>query len=342
MTILAIVPKPSPSLSGLSARGDTAGTGVLLSWVIPNNPDYFQSQVWVSTSNNRASATLAATIDGNSYFYILPTSQTRYFWVRSVNIYGYSTGAFEPVSSTGGVSATVSAITTIDIAQSSITKTTIVQDYIPKSLPTTTQILADITYTANGGVITVQFEHAGDCGLGGQIPIFEGSYTLIHQLFIWEITPYLTGGTVTFTNGSTTVTGSGTTFTNITTTGKVIGTSMYKVGIVDTVTSDTSLQLLIPWSYPTVTTSSYFAVDVQNTLLSSVERNMEYVYVNNGLSLQAISSNYYPYNRSLVFQSTSGKLYAANVYWIGASTGVMPPLEYFDKMTQLTIKEIMR
>ena len=116
--------KTAPLISNLVAQGDTAGTGVLLHWINPVDLELASIEVWVATTNDRATASLVKTVVGNSYFYLGTAGTTYYFWIRSVNVFGSSTGAWVPTSSTGGVAGTVGLVTTTDIALNAVTATT--------------------------------------------------------------------------------------------------------------------------------------------------------------------------------------------------------------------------
>ena len=113
--------KTAPLISNLVAQGDTAGTGILLHWTNPVDLELASIEIWVATTNDRASASLVRTVVGNSYFYIGTAGTTYYFWVRSVNTFGSSTGAWVPSGATSGVSATVGLIVTSQITPNAVT-----------------------------------------------------------------------------------------------------------------------------------------------------------------------------------------------------------------------------
>lgn len=98
----------TPPPTNLAAAAD--GTGVRLTWTAPP-PDRFDFvEVWESINNDRANATLLGRIYGSTLFRGSDASITRYYWVRARDD---RTGpsAWEPVSATGGVSATFGGAT---------------------------------------------------------------------------------------------------------------------------------------------------------------------------------------------------------------------------------------
>lgn len=113
MTTITGSATPAPAMTELLANGNMAGTGILLTWTIPtNDTTFWGSEIWVSLVNNRATANKAETkpIIGNTYTFLGEVNYTYYFWLRSVNTYGVSNGAWFPVSATTGVSAVVSPV----------------------------------------------------------------------------------------------------------------------------------------------------------------------------------------------------------------------------------------
>lgn len=119
MTAITATASPAPSLTALTANGGLAGTGIHLSWTIPQESTYWGAEIWVSTTNNRANAVSveAQPILGSSYVYALGTPKTvYYFWIRSANIYKIKNGAWLPVSATGGLTVTHGAVEVLHLA----------------------------------------------------------------------------------------------------------------------------------------------------------------------------------------------------------------------------------
>jgi len=104
MTTINLTNIAPPTLSNLIA--DPLPEGIKLRWDAPDDKTLWQTEVWVSTTNDRSSATLAFSTFDNTYLYTTDGGNTRYFWIKAKNDFLFSNGAWEPTSSTGGVSAT--------------------------------------------------------------------------------------------------------------------------------------------------------------------------------------------------------------------------------------------
>lgn len=86
---------------------------LFLSWTNPADKDLDYVEVWESTTNNRASATLIGRASGSTLTRQgLPGGATRYYWLRAIDT-SANAGPYLPVSSTGGTAAT-----TLNIASS--------------------------------------------------------------------------------------------------------------------------------------------------------------------------------------------------------------------------------
>lgn len=259
MTAITASAKLAPTLSGLVTNGSTAGTGILCTWDALNDAELASTQVWVATSNNRALATLAATVTGNSYFHIGTSGITYYFWIRAVNVYNKANGAYFPVSSTAGVPGVISKIATFDLDDNAISNHVILQSSTPLAFPsiTTTHTLFDVLYAAEGGVVTIKAESAG-AGFGLQsaptTATVAGTVAGYHLLYISEVTSFPRVGTTTFTNNSNQVVGVGTNFV-ASMVGHPIGFSEGRSATVLSVQDSTHLTLEYPWPNATVTDS---------------------------------------------------------------------------------------
>jgi hypothetical protein len=88
---------------------------VFLNWTSVNDPSIFQTEIWRSSTNNRAAAVKIATVYGTAYTDLVDVySTTKYYWARNKNPNGgYS--AWYPVSDTAGVAATTALVNTSDI-----------------------------------------------------------------------------------------------------------------------------------------------------------------------------------------------------------------------------------
>jgi predicted phage tail protein len=88
---------------------------IILDWVNPVTSNIQFIEIWRSDSNNRAAASLIATVYADNYWDLIGTvGTTKYYWIRAKNINGaYS--AWLPSSATGGVTATTAQIVSSDI-----------------------------------------------------------------------------------------------------------------------------------------------------------------------------------------------------------------------------------
>lgn len=89
MTTVALT-KPVPSTpTGLTYVGGV--NSAVISWTASTtSTDKFQ--IWSSTSNDSATASLVTTIDTNSYTAALTPGQTKYYWVKTINSVGQVSG----------------------------------------------------------------------------------------------------------------------------------------------------------------------------------------------------------------------------------------------------------
>lgn len=115
-------------------------------------------QVWASATNNRNAATQVGSSATGVFLHSgLATSQTRYYWIRPVDVSG-QIGSYYPVSSTGGVVGTTQSevppagsVGTIQIAAGAVTATQVADGAIttPKltaNCVTSATVAADAIY----------------------------------------------------------------------------------------------------------------------------------------------------------------------------------------------------
>lgn len=75
--------------------------GVILSWGnIDISTDSYVVEIWTSTTNNRTTASLVASVHNTNYFLAIPSNQIKYCWVRASTADG-ATGDWTPSSQTG-------------------------------------------------------------------------------------------------------------------------------------------------------------------------------------------------------------------------------------------------
>jgi hypothetical protein len=110
---ITIVGVPAVGITSLTATA--AFRNVFLNWTTVNDPSIFQTEIWRSSTNNRAAAVKIATVYGTAYTDLVDVySTTKYYWARNKNPNGgYS--AWYPVSDTAGVAATTALVNTSDI-----------------------------------------------------------------------------------------------------------------------------------------------------------------------------------------------------------------------------------
>lgn len=125
MTIITVTPKVAPPVTGLTAEGNLAGTGIMLDWFATNSDEMFATEIWWASSNDRSTASLLSVETGTSKLVPGVPGNTYYFWIRSINIYNYSSGDWFPTSSTGGVGVTVGLIDRTHVTVNEITEITI-------------------------------------------------------------------------------------------------------------------------------------------------------------------------------------------------------------------------
>lgn len=124
MTNISLIPKEAPELTNLQTAGNSAGTGISVSWEVPADSEYWLTEVWASQTNDRSTATLAAKVVGTTFIFLSEATVEHFFWIRSVNIYGSATGKWFPLSSAAGVSGIADAIVTEDIAPNAVSDVT--------------------------------------------------------------------------------------------------------------------------------------------------------------------------------------------------------------------------
>lgn len=277
MTNIIFNHPPTAELSGLQTAS-SSGKFIVLQWIIPPDIDYFATEIWVSTTNNRASATLYAKETSNSFRYPATVGDTRYFWIRPIDVYGYSVNnPFFPVSATAGVVGTLTGVGTENIEPGAATKITrialgsgLINTATSVNTPISTSYIAPFVFvpefpTSNMEVVAELFTEATPTSSE-----FTGAGTMTVSMLIdiSELAPAAPSvGSITLTNGSTTVTGSGTALKAIfdavnTGFGVTIRFKGTRSVFITAAASATSMTISAPWSFPTITypASDYFWV----------------------------------------------------------------------------------
>ena len=113
MTSINITNTTPLTLTSLIITGSIGGNQ--LDWDTPVQPTFWETEVWVSDDNDRSNATLLTTTIGTSYYHQVTSGLTRYYWIRTKDSFGNTNGVWEPLSSTGGVTATPEKILPVDL-----------------------------------------------------------------------------------------------------------------------------------------------------------------------------------------------------------------------------------
>jgi hypothetical protein len=140
-----------------------AATGALrtiqLAWTNPTDNDIAYTEIWESTTNNRANANLYTQSRTTSFARSgLAPAVTRYYWVRAVDTSG-NIGAFHPTSATAGVAGTTEKTGTSDLDTFAVTTANIAAGAITNigtaSITNSSSAGVDVTLTMAGGDILV-------------------------------------------------------------------------------------------------------------------------------------------------------------------------------------------
>ncbi len=120
MTAISVL---SPSVTIVNLTGVSAAKSILLDWDDIINAEYQSVVVYRNATNDRSTAVAIGTATKASQYVDnnITTGTTYYYWVRSKNIFGYETGAWNPVGATAGLVVTAA---TVDIADVSFSAST--------------------------------------------------------------------------------------------------------------------------------------------------------------------------------------------------------------------------
>lgn len=332
---LVINPVVAPTLTNLSAVATLKG--VLITWDALKNTTLFAAELWVSETNDRASATLLHTCTANYYLHTgLPSGVTRYYWIRAKNIYERTDGVWTPVSSTAGVSATTLLAQTGDInpnavaavywTQSAAAETqsayaTWTQIFRYAFLGTDNYFIADMQFLSNIVLTTV-----GTTGSAGAD----------HLLELLEHTVYSTG-TISVTNGSAVVTGTGTAWLASLAVGNTLLAPDGNRYAILTVDSDTSLTLGVAYLGATLSGQGYYAITA-TTSLFTLSQNVANYEIKGTYCVSSKS----PFRHRLPFPTVSGKLYDCNLHWRLSKTDASWSLSQTAVLKTLILEEIKR
>ena len=134
-----------------SATATAGFKQIWLDWTNPTDKDLSVIEIWRADTNDRTGASKIAEVKTDFYSDVLGNGITKYYWTRAKDLSG-NTSAWEPVSSTSGISATTFTIATADIGAAQITNTTIANATIDLAAKVSGQLpnanLAQITDAA--------------------------------------------------------------------------------------------------------------------------------------------------------------------------------------------------
>jgi hypothetical protein len=137
---------------------------IQLYWDEVQDPSFSSVNIFMASTNDRATSTLVDKTSTRAYTVNnLPSNETRYFWIRSEDIYG-TLSAFEPSSPTGGVSATTQAdssalitvtvnitVASLNVGTAMVLDAAILQQYYIRNIVITG--VADFDHSGNKDVI---------------------------------------------------------------------------------------------------------------------------------------------------------------------------------------------
>lgn len=126
-------PPAAPTVFTVNASFEAAN----LAWTNPANKDLLGVEIWASTTNVLANATLLKTVPSPAAFYrdVLGTIATKFYWIRSVNTSDFKSGFVGPQSATSG--ALVGAQLAPGIIDATRLASSIAANTVVASLPTT-------------------------------------------------------------------------------------------------------------------------------------------------------------------------------------------------------------
>lgn len=95
---LDIRPAASPAVGSFTATPGVQAVG--LKWSFPTDATYAGAEVWRSNTNSLAGATQIASVTTNTFTDTgagVGTTSDKYYWVRTINVYGRTDGAWAEI-----------------------------------------------------------------------------------------------------------------------------------------------------------------------------------------------------------------------------------------------------
>lgn len=303
-TQLDITPTPAPTLLNLTITSTIKG--VQLAWDIPPDPTHDSTEIWHSETNDFGIATKLAEVWDNTYIHVdAPIGITRYYWIRSRNIYGRTDG------NVLSGSATPAAVQTTDVAPNAITSVSIIQNSAPATLVTydvwSNAFLA--TFLGTGNAFVVDIQHLTNLAISA-IGTTGAAYAQ-GRISVVE-SPYVNAGTVTVTNGSAVVGGAGTSWLSEVSPGDVFflasaSSSRYTVQSVD---SDEQITLSANYAGITGSGKTYYILTASSLAIQIIETTDQLAII----GAHAISHKF-PFAYRTPVQTQAGRLYDIVLDW---------------------------
>lgn len=305
---LAITPIAAPTIAGLAATATLKG--ILLTWTALQDSTLFAVEVWVSTTNDRALATLLATVTNNYFLHTgLASNTTRYYWARSKNIHGRTDGAWTPSSSTAGISATTLLAQTDDLNPNAATSVFLYQaiSTVSQTVYATYEGINRYTFYGTGNSHVTDLQHYSNFNV---LTVGTAGEASSYQKFdVYEHT-YYGIGTISVTNGSAIVTGSGTLWLANVAAGQKLRMPNNVRYTILTVDSDTQITLQVAYTGSTAASIGYYIITATTTL----------TYITLETARYKISGSYcltfkYPFHFRISSPTVVGKLYDIDLFW---------------------------
>jgi hypothetical protein len=301
---LNVIPTPAPTLSNLVITSTIKG--IQLKWDVTDDPTHASTEIWHSETNDFGIATKLAEVWDNTYIHVdAPIGITRYYWIRSRNIYGRTDG------NVLSGSATPAAVQTTDVAPNAITSVSIFQNSAPATL-VTYDVWSNVflaTFPGTGNAFVVDIQHLTNLAISA-IGTTGAAYAQ-GRISVVE-SPYVNAGTVTVTNGSAVVGGAGTSWLSEVSPGDVFflasaSSSRYTVQSVD---SDEQITLSANYAGITGSGKTYYILTASSLAIQISETTDQLEII----GAHAISHKF-PFAYRTPVQTQAGRLYDIVLDW---------------------------
>lgn len=332
---LAITPVAAPTLTGLSATATMKG--VLIAWDALQNATLFAVEIWVSATNNRAAATLLATVTSNYYLHTgLASNVANYYWVRAKNTFGRTDGAWEPVSATAGVLATTLLAQTEDLNPNAATSVVLAQSSaaLTQTAYGVNETVFRYTWDGTGNSFVIDAQHLSNLNVTTIGTV--GELNSQQTVEVVEHTVYTTG-TISVTNASAIVTGSGTLWLANLAAGKIMIMPNGGRYVISTVDTDVQVTLTVAYSGATAAAQSYYAITASVTQMSLAIKTAKYK-----ISGAYCLTTEFPFKHRFPHLTTVGKLYDCSVLWSMSRTDASWAATQSSVLKTLISEEIKR